>query len=107
MKKLILAEMNPKQAREHYDALVWKRKYRAQLQLSHAYKADKAIRAKMVSEARWAMDKAEAWSIPQAWHAARAEKLLQSYGMGVAAAFLAAHGWNFKESHRVLFGYFP
>ena len=103
MKKLTLSQMNPAQARDHYDVLVYKRITRGLDIWKHAELAPKPIRKEMVREARAKCDKALAWSMPQSWHIDRATKLRETYGIGVAAAFLAAHGWSFDAAHNVLF----
>ena len=101
--RLTLKMMNPAQAREHYETLVWSRHYRAELQFKHACTAPKAIKARMISMATDALRKADAWAKPQSWQASRAIKLREQYGMGVAAGFLAAHGWDIEDARRVLF----
>ncbi len=100
-----LKTMNPREAREHYLHLVQKRIYRAWLALQHAADAPMAIRRRAVSAARKAYEKSLDWANPQPWHIKAALERREKYGVGVAAAFLAAHGWDASNAHKALFGY--
>lgn len=103
MKKLTLRQMNPAQAREHYERLAAARVDRAFAEFDHVLTAPRNVRGRLVASARKTVDKAFAWRRPQAWHIDRATKLRETYGIGVAAAFLAAHGWSFDAAHNILF----
>jgi hypothetical protein len=101
-----LKTMNPREAREHYLHLVQERISKAHAFLDMAYEAaPKEIRKQAIREAKAKLDKAKAWSNPQPWHIPAARERLEKYGMGVAAAFLSAHGWDARSAHTVLFGY--
>lgn len=103
MQRITLRQMNPVQAFTHYRDLVDARIYRAEVQRAHAWTAPKAIRHRVMADANKALDKATLWSTPCSWHVDRATKLRETYGVGVAAAFLRAHGWNMANARSVLF----
>ena len=101
-----LKTMNPREAREHYLHLVQERisKADAFLHLAYYY-APKKIRKQAIREGNDKMQKAQSWASPQPWHIPAARERLEKYGMGVAAAFLSAHGWDASNAHKALFGY--
>lgn len=100
-----LNEMMGLEPYEHYMNVVHRRFQKGyRLALAAKKVTDPMIRKMMIKQADEIIAKANRFARPMRWQEARALKLRDTYGMGVAAGFMRAHGWTANDAHRVLFG---
>ena len=100
-----LAEMIGDEPYRHYVLVVerrFKKAYRIGDSISDV--KDPIVKAILKAEYEAQYEKARAFAKPMEWQKDRALKLRDTYGMGVAAGFMRAHGWTFDRAHEVLFG---